>query len=82
MDTRPIRVGTPQEQQILQTSERKPLLPLQLHVTSNLIFLRYIGHPRMEVNEPLLKQWATQLAKWYQKGRTLLAFCHCSFQLF
>lgn len=80
MDTRPIRVGTRQEQQILQTRERKPLLPLQLHVTSDLIFLRYIGHPRMEVNAPLLKQWATQLAKWHQEGRTLFVFCHCPFE--
>jgi Uncharacterized conserved protein len=80
LDTRPIRIGPMQEQRELQARERKPHLPLQLHVSSDFVFLRYIGHPRMEVNEPLLKHWALQLAQWYREGYTLYIFCHCPFE--
>ena len=69
-----------EEQQINQSRERKPNLPLQLHVTSDFVFVRYIGHPRMEVNEPFLQQWARQLAQWQQEGQTLYVFCHCPFE--
>lgn len=80
MDTRPIRVGSAQEQQLLQARERKPNLPLQIAVTTDFTFVRYIGHPRMEVNEPLLDQWADQLAQWFKQGITLYIFCHCPFE--
>ena len=80
MDIRPIHVGPKEEQQINQRRERKPDLPLQLHVTSDFTFVRYIGHPRMEVNEPFLQQWAPQLAQWHKEGRTLYVFCHCPFE--
>src|SRR5205085_3838849 len=77
MDTRPIRVGSTQEQQVLQARERKPNLPLQLATTTDFTFLRYIGHPRMEVNEPFLQEWAVQLGQWHKQGHTLYIFCHC-----
>src|SRR5579859_1069368 len=80
MDTRPIRTGSTQEQQLLQARERKPDLPLQIASTTDFAFVRYIGHPRMEVNEPLLEQWAQQLASWYKQGLTLYVFCHCPFE--
>ena len=80
MDTRPIRTGSTQEQQMLQARERKPNLPLQIAVTTNFAFVRYIGHPSMEVNEPFLDQWAQQLATWCKQGLTLYVFCHCPFE--
>ena len=80
MDTRPIRIGSSEEKQILQARERKPDLPLQITVTTDFVFVRYIGHPRMEVNEPLLDSWAQQLSEWLQKGLTAYAFCHCPFE--
>ncbi len=81
MDTRPIRTGTTQEKQVLQARERKPDLPLHIVTTADFVFVRYIGHPRMEVNEPFLEQWATQLAEWYNAGLTLYVFCHCPFEV-
>ena len=81
MDTRPIRIGSSQEKQVLQTRERKPDLPLQITVTSDFVFVRYIGLPRMEVNEPLLDTWAQQLSEWLQKGLTAYVFCHCPFEV-
>jgi hypothetical protein len=61
MNTRPIRVGTTQEQQVLQARERKPNLPLQIALTTDFAFVRYIGHPRMEINEHFLAEWAQTL---------------------
>ena len=81
MDTRPIRIGSAEEKQVLQARERKPHLPLQVAITTDFTFLRYIGHPRMEVNEPFLDTWAQQLALWIQQGITLYVFCHCPFEV-
>lgn len=80
MDTRPIRIGSTEEQQILQARERKPNLPLQITTTTDFAFLRYIGHPRMEVNDPLLDGWSQQIGQWLQQGMTVYAFCHCPFE--
>ena len=80
MDTRPIRVGPAQEQQVLQARERKPDLPLHIAVTTDFAFVRYIGHPRMEENEPFLKEWVQQTEQWLSQGLTLYAFCHCPYE--
>ncbi len=80
MDTRPIRTGSTKEQQVLQARERKPNLPLQIAVTTDFTFLRYIGHPRMEVNDPFLDTWAQQIGQWLKQGITVYVFCHCPFE--
>ena len=80
MDTRPIRTGTAQEQQTLQARERKPNLPLQIVATTDFAFVRYIGHPKMEVNEPFLDEWVEQCKQWLSQGTTVYAFCHCPFE--
>lgn len=81
MDTRPIRIGSTEETAVLQARERKPNLPLQIVLTSDFTFLRYIGHPRMEVNEPFLDTWAEQVAQWLKAGITAYVFCHCPFEV-
>jgi len=80
MDTRPIRIGSIQEQEMLQARERKPDLPVQYMTTTDIAFVRYIGHPRMEVNKPFLALWAQQLAQWHKQGMTVYVFCHCPFE--
>lgn len=80
MDTRPLRIGPAEEQQTLQARERKPNLPLQIVTTTDFTLLRYIGHPRMEVNEPLLDSWSRQIGQWLKQGTTVYAFCHCPFE--
>ncbi len=80
MDTRPIRTGTAQEQHMLQARERKPNLPLQIVATTDFAFVRYIGHPKMEVNEPFLDEWVKQCKQWLTQGLTLYIFCHCPFE--
>ncbi|HEY7417046.1 MAG TPA: DUF72 domain-containing protein [Ktedonobacteraceae bacterium] len=77
MDTRPLRTGTTQEQHLLEARERKPDLPLQVAVTTDFAFLRYIGHPEMEVNTPFFEEWAQHLGHWLKQGKTCYVFCHC-----
>ncbi len=81
MDTRPIRAGSAREQQILQARERKPDLPIQIAITTDFAFVRYIGHPRMDMNDTLLDTWAQQFAHWLEQGITVYAFCHCPFEV-
>lgn len=42
-----------------------------LTITTDFTFVRYIGHPRMEVNEPLLDAWAQHMAEWLKQGITV-----------
>lgn len=81
MDTRPIRNGPAREQHILQARERKPDLPVEIATTSNFAFVRYIGHPRMEMNDSFLDSWASQCELWLQQGLTVYVFCHCPFEV-
>lgn len=80
MDTRPMGIGPAEEQKELQARERKPDLPLQITTTTDFTFLRYIDHPRMEVNAPLLDGWSHQIAQWLKQKITVYAFCHCPFE--
>jgi uncharacterized protein YecE (DUF72 family) len=80
MDTRPIRQGDAEEQEMLQARERKPDLPLQVVLSSDFAFVRYIGHPEMIANQPFLDEWASQLATWHTQGVTVYVFCHCPFE--
>ncbi|GHO42931.1 DUF72 domain-containing protein [Ktedonospora formicarum] len=80
MDTRPIRTGSANEQQMLQARERKPNVPVHIAESADFAFIRYIGHPRMEVNAPFLEQWAQQMGTWLRQGLTVYAFCHCPFE--
>lgn len=82
MDTRPLHVGPQKEQRALQTRERKPDLPVQVVATADFVFLRYIGHPRMETNQPFLESWAQHISQWLQQGITVYAFCHCPFTVY
>lgn len=81
MDIRPIRVGSAEEQAVLQARERKPNLPLQIAVTTDFVFLRYIGNPHMEVNASFLDAWAQQIAQWLKQDLTVYTFCHCPFEI-
>jgi uncharacterized protein YecE (DUF72 family) len=48
-------------------------------LTTDFAFIRYIGHLRMEVNDPFLDEWAKHIAEWLTQGITVYAFCHCPF---
>ena len=83
IDTRPIRTlsgaridpGTMQVQ-VEAAQERKPDVPVLPVRTASFAFVRYIGHPDVEANGPLLDVWADQMAAWLKEGAAVYAFCH------
>lgn len=88
IDTRPIREMPEAEigrgsvymrmvERLEQTRERKPDVPLLPERTASFALVRYIGHPRIDLNAPLLDEWADRFAGWLSEGADVYAFCHC-----
>lgn len=83
IDTRPIRdlagdeslAGSTYES-LLEARERKPDVPVVPKRTSDFVFIRYIGHPQMEVNRPLLEEWGSYFASEMKTGADVFMFCH------
>ena len=83
IDTRPIRDLNGDEilagsvyQSLLEARERKPDVPVVPKRTSDFIFVRYIGHPEIEVNNPYLKEWENYFIPQLQEGADVYMFCH------
>ena len=83
IDTRPIRTLDGDEilagsvyQSLLEARERKPDVPVVPKRTSNFIFVRYIGHPEIEANEPYLKEWADYFIRQLREDADIFMFCH------
>jgi uncharacterized protein YecE (DUF72 family) len=62
--------------------ERKPDVPVLPVRTASIAFVRYIGHPDVPANVPLLEEWAERMAQWLAEGATVFAFCHCPDQTY
>ena len=83
IDTRPIRdlagdevlAGTTYES-LLEARERKPDVPVIPKRTADFVFVRYIGHPQMEINRPLLEEWGRYFATEMRAGADVFMFCH------
>jgi len=83
IDTRPIRSLDGEKilegsvyQTLLEARERKPDVPVFQERTADFTFLRYIGHPQMEPNKPLLEEWANYLSSQMSAGADAFVFCH------
>jgi uncharacterized protein YecE (DUF72 family) len=83
IDTRPIRDLNGDEilagsvyQSLVEARERKPDVPVVPKRTSDFIFVRYIGHPEIEVNESYLKEWGDYVISPLQSGGDVYMFCH------
>ncbi|HKG52910.1 MAG TPA: DUF72 domain-containing protein [Anaerolineales bacterium] len=83
IDTRPIRdlngddiLAGSVYQSLLEARERKPDVPVVPKRTSDFIFVRYIGHPDIEVNNPYLKEWGNYFIPQLQEGADVYMFCH------
>jgi len=83
IDTRPIRdlagdkslVGSTYES-LLEARERKPDVPVVPKRTADFVFLRYIGHPQLEVNVPFLDEWGKYFVTQLREGIDAFIFCH------
>ncbi len=83
IDTRPIRSLAGDEslagsayESLLEARERKPDVPVIPKRTADFVFVRYIGHPQMEVNRPLLDEWGNYFAGEMESGAEVFMFCH------
>jgi uncharacterized protein YecE (DUF72 family) len=83
IDTRPIRdlagdailAGSSYEN-LLEARERKPDVPVIPQRTADFVFVRYIGHPRLETNLSLLDEWSQYFATQMKMGADVYTFCH------
>jgi uncharacterized protein YecE (DUF72 family) len=75
IDTRPIRsldgdklIAGSVYQSLLEARARKPDVPILPERTADFVFLRYIGHPQMEVNTPFIEEWVSFLTEQLREG--------------
>ncbi|NJO07419.1 MAG: DUF72 domain-containing protein, partial [Chloroflexaceae bacterium] len=45
--------------------------------SSGFSLVRYIAHPDLPLNDPLLDEWAERLALWLRDGVQVYWFMHC-----
>jgi uncharacterized protein YecE (DUF72 family) len=83
IDTRPIRDLAGDEilegttyGSLVGARERKPDVPVVPRRTTDFVFIRYIGHPDLNFNAPLLKEWAEYLSTQLREGADAYVFCH------
>ena len=83
IDTRPIRDLKGDEilrgsvyESLLEARERKPDVPVIPERTADFVFVRYIGHPSMQINLPFLYEWGDFVAKQLSDGLDAFVFCH------
>jgi uncharacterized protein YecE (DUF72 family) len=83
IDTRPIRSlqgdssiegGT--YESLLEARDRKPDVPVFLERTADFMFLRFIGHPDLGQNFPMIEEWVDYLVKEMKQGAMAFIFCH------
>ncbi|EHC10564.1 DUF72 domain-containing protein [Fischerella thermalis] len=75
LDSRPIYTGDDDPQ--LQSERRKPKLPVQFSITAPFSLIRFISHPNLEINQPFMAEWVTQIQQWLQQGKRIYFFVHC-----
>lgn len=75
LDTRPIYTGDDDPQ--LESERRKPQLPVEFSVTAPFSLIRFISHPKLEMNQQFMEEWVTQVKSWLQQGKQIYFFVHC-----
>lgn len=83
IDTRPIRtlegdaiLEDTSYASLLEARERKPDVPVFLERTADFVFLRFIGHPRLEQNIEFVQEWVEYLVPQLEQGASAFIFCH------
>jgi uncharacterized protein YecE (DUF72 family) len=83
IDTRPIRSLDGEEilegsvyQTLLAARLRKPNVPVLPEPTTDFVFIRYIGHPNLEINAPFLDEWAGFIDSQLRLGADAYVICH------
>jgi uncharacterized protein YecE (DUF72 family) len=83
IDTRPIRslegdkiLKDSVYQTLLEARDRKPDVPILRDHPADFTFIRFIGHPQMQVNTPLIDEWVNFLVPEIRNGSDVFIFCH------
>jgi uncharacterized protein YecE (DUF72 family) len=83
IDTRPIRSLDGDKvlegsvyQALLSARKRKPNVPVMPERTADFVFVRYIGHPQLALNAPLLDEWAAYIASQLEQRADAFVICH------
>ena len=63
-------------QSLLEAREQKPDVPVVPKRTSDFVFVRYIGHPDLEINRPFLDEWGSYFSTQIKAGADVFVFCH------
>jgi uncharacterized protein YecE (DUF72 family) len=79
LDVRPLELGPlpGAEDDLQRARDRKPVVPLAPLRSSDIALVRYIAHPDVPLNAPLLDEWAARVAGWLAAGAQVYVFMHC-----
>ncbi len=75
LDTRPIYDCADDPQRF--SKNKKPLVPVNVNLTTHWTLIRYISHPQLALNEVYLREWIIQVKQWLQQDKTVYFFVHC-----
>lgn len=79
MDVRPLDLGPlpGADEDLRRARDNKPDVPLHPLRSASFTLVRYIGHPDVARNDPLLDEWAARVRAWVAEGTTVFFFMHC-----
>ena len=75
-DQRGLRSAEPADEGTRRAQAAKPNVPVRFSRTAGFVFVRYIAHPEVPANAPLLDEWAAQVGAWLNAGDDVFFFCH------
>lgn len=73
-DTRGLHSATVDDPAGREAQRKKPKVPVRFVATGRFPFVRFVGHPEVHENLPLLSEWAPVVANWIREGRTPFVF--------
>ncbi len=75
-DQRGLRSAEATDEGTRRAQAAKPNVPVRFTRTASFAFVRYIAHPDVPANAPLLDEWAEHVAEWLNAGDDVFFFCH------
>ena len=75
-DTRGLHNTKTDDRALREAQRKKPKGPVRFIATGQFPFVRFVGHPGVDENLPLLAKWASTVANWIQEGKTPYVFIH------
>jgi uncharacterized protein YecE (DUF72 family) len=75
-DTRGLHGAQTEDPAAQEAQRKKPNVPVNFLATASCPFIRFVGHPEVDENLPLLEEWAGVTAGWIAEGKTPYIFMH------